>query len=114
MPLVDPRGVRLLPYFDAYAIACQPRERLYPGAAWTRALAGNQAGNYPVLLVDGVVAGVWHVRRSGRKLHVTVECLTPLRTGQRKLLDEQVERLGIILEASPQLTIGKVTTGPHA
>ncbi|MEK8144714.1 crosslink repair DNA glycosylase YcaQ family protein [Streptomyces sp. M10(2022)] len=49
--------VRLLPYFDAFTIASQPRERLFPGAAFERALAGGQAGNFPVLLVDGVVAG---------------------------------------------------------
>ncbi|NEE50665.1 winged helix DNA-binding domain-containing protein, partial [Streptomyces sp. SID8455] len=62
------RGVRLLPYFDAFTIASQPRERLFPGRAFERALAGGQAGNYPVLLVDGTVAGVWHQRRSGRRI----------------------------------------------
>ena len=63
------RGIRLLPYFDAFVVASQPRERLYPGAAATRGLTpAGQAGNYPVLLVDGVVGGVWHQRRSGRKL----------------------------------------------
>jgi hypothetical protein len=47
------RGVRLLPYFDSYAVAGQPRDRLYPGPAATRALTpAGQAGNYPVLLVD--------------------------------------------------------------
>src|SRR5262249_52317372 len=30
------RGIRLLPYFDAYLVAGQPRERLYPGAAAAR------------------------------------------------------------------------------
>ncbi len=70
------RGIRLLPYFDAYVVAGQPRERLYPGAAAARALTpAGQAGNYPVLLVDGVVGGVWHQRRSGRKLAITVEPL---------------------------------------
>jgi Winged helix DNA-binding domain len=59
IPATDPlRGVRLLPYFDAYVIACQPRERLFPGRAYERALAGGQAGNFPVVLIDGVVAGV--------------------------------------------------------
>ncbi|MDQ0751016.1 hypothetical protein QF034_005247 [Streptomyces africanus] len=38
------RGVRLLPYFDAYVIAAQPRERLFPGAAYERALAGRPGG----------------------------------------------------------------------
>jgi hypothetical protein len=78
------RGIRLLPYFDAYAVAGQPRERLYPGAAAARALTpAGQAGNYPVLLVDGVVGGVWHQRRSGRKLAITVE---PLRSTMRQVL----------------------------
>ena len=62
-----PHGVRLLPYFDAYVVGCQPRELLFPGRAAERALAGGQAGNYQVLLIDGVVAGVWHQRRSGRR-----------------------------------------------
>jgi len=53
------RGVRLLPYFDAYVVAGQPRARLYPGAAASRALTpAGKAGNYPVLLIDGIVGGV--------------------------------------------------------
>ena len=72
-------GIRLLPYFDAYVVAAQPRELLYPGAAATRALSpSGQAGNYPVTLVDGVVGGVWHQKRTGRRLTITVEPLTPL------------------------------------
>lgn len=73
------RGTRLLPYFDAYVVAGQPWERLSPGPAATRALTpAGQAGNYPVLLVDGVVGGVWHQRRSGHKLAITVEPLREL------------------------------------
>ena len=108
------RGVRLLPYFDAYAIAAQPRELLFPGDAWQRALAGSQAGNYPVLLVDGVVAGVWHQRRQGRRTTVTVEPLGRLSARQERELGERVERVGEVLEARPELVIGKVTSGPHA
>ncbi|MFD7864849.1 winged helix DNA-binding domain-containing protein [Streptomyces sp. NPDC059783] len=108
------RGVRLLPYFDAFVIASQPRARLYPGAAYERALAGGQAGNFPVLLVDGVVAGVWHQRRSGRRLAVTVEPLSPLTGGRLRELDEQVARVGEVGEARPELTLGAVTVGPHA
>ncbi|MEU0568929.1 winged helix DNA-binding domain-containing protein [Nonomuraea sp. NPDC005983] len=113
-PQEPPRGVRLLPYFDAYVVAGRPRERLYPGAAARRALAGGQAGNHPVLLVDGVVAGVWHQRRSGTKIEVTVEPLRDLTPAQLRELDEQVERVGAILEGRPRLTIGTVTVGAHA
>jgi hypothetical protein len=107
-------GVRLLPYFDAYGIAAQPRERLFRGPAYERALAGGQAGNYPLLLVDGVVAGVWHQRRQGRRTTVTVEPLGRLTARQERELGQQMERVGEVLEARPELVIGTVTAGPHA
>ncbi|GAA0930066.1 winged helix DNA-binding domain-containing protein [Kribbella koreensis] len=108
------RGVRLLPYFDAYGVGSHPRELLFPGKAWDRALARGQAGNYPLLLVDGIVAGVWHQRRNGRKLHLTVEPLRTLKPAQLRRLDEEADRLGTIVGAQPMLTIGEVTVGAHA
>jgi hypothetical protein len=109
------QGIRLLPYFDAFVVAGQPRERLYPGAASIRGLTpAGQAGNYPVLLVDGVVGGVWHQRRSGRKLSITVEPLQELTATQRRQLDDEVELVGTVMEAKPTLTVGTVTVGAHA
>jgi DNA glycosylase AlkZ-like len=109
------RGIRLLPYFDAFVVAGQPRDRLYPGAAAPRALTpAGQAGNYPVLLVDGVVGGVWHQQRSGRKLAVTVEPLAELTATQRRQLDDDVELVSAFMEAKPTLTVGTVPVGPHA
>jgi hypothetical protein len=109
-----PDGVRLLPYFDAYTVGSHPRELVFPGAAAQRALAGGQGGNFPVLLIGGVVAGVWHQRRSGRTIHVTVEPLADLTAAQLRELDEQVRRVGEILQGTPSLTVGTVTVGPHA
>lgn len=114
VPSGAPRGLRLLPYFDAYVVGCQPRELLFAGRAAERALAGGQAGNFPVLLIDGLVGGVWHQRRSGRRIAITVEPLGDLSAAQRRALDEQVERTGAILEGTPELTIGPVSVGPHA
>ncbi|MGW5633881.1 winged helix DNA-binding domain-containing protein [Streptomyces sp. NPDC003832] len=113
-PSPGARGVRLLPYFDAYVIAAQPRESLFPGDARRRALAGGQAGNFPVLLVDGVVAGVWHQRRRGRRTTITVETLGALTARQERELAAQVERVGEVLEARPELVRGEVTVGAHA
>lgn len=110
-----PQGVRLLPYFDAFTVGSHPRSLLYPGRAAERALTpSGQAGNFPVLLIAGTVAGVWHQRRSGRKLDITVEPLEDLTAAHRRELGEQVERVGEILEGKPQLTIGAVTVGGHA
>ncbi|MEU4271941.1 winged helix DNA-binding domain-containing protein [Streptomyces sp. NPDC026092] len=123
------RGVRLLPYFDAFTIASQPRESLFPGDAYSRALAGGQAGNYPVLLIDGTVAGVWHQRRSGQRITVTVELLKslsspesskspktphPLSATRLRALEAQAERVATILEGRAELVVGQVTVGPHA
>jgi hypothetical protein len=113
-PTEPHRGVRLLPYFDAFVVGGQPRARLFPGAAATRALAGGQAGNFPVVLIDGVVGGVWHQRRSGRRLHITVEPLRNLTPSQRRDLDEDVELVGSVMEATPTLMLGPVAVGPHA
>jgi hypothetical protein len=106
--------VRLLPYFDAYLIDCHPRAKLFPGRAAERALTGGQAGNVPALLVDGLVAGVWHQRRSGRKVAVTVEPLIRLSARQREGLTAQAVRIGLILEGTATLTVGPVTVGAHA
>ena len=109
------RGIRLLPYFDAYVVAGQPRDRLYPGPAAARALTpSGQAGNYPVLLVDGVVGGVWHQRRSGRKLALTVEPLGELTSAQLRQLDDEAGLVGVVMEATPTLTVDRVTVGAHA
>jgi hypothetical protein len=115
VPSQPAHGVRLLPYFDAYVVAGQPRARLFPTAAAARALTpSGQAGNYPVLLVDGVVGGVWHQRRSGRRVEITVEPLRELTTAQRRELDAEAALVGRVLEAEPRLTIGRVTVGAHA
>jgi hypothetical protein len=109
-----PPPVRLLPYFDAFQVGSQPRELLFPGRAAERALARTQAGNYPVLLLDGVVGGVWHQKRSGSRVALTVEPLGSLTTAQRSALDDEVSRIGEIVEARPTLTVGPVSVGPHA
>lgn len=115
LPDERPRGLRLLPYFDAFGVGSHPRGLLFAGGAAERALAGGQAGNFPLLLIDGQVAGVWHQRRSGRRLQLTVEPLHPLGPSHRAELAEQAARLAEIQEtAEPSLTIGTITVGPHA
>jgi hypothetical protein len=113
-PSRAPRGLRLLPYFDAYAVGSHPREHVFPGAAAARALAGSQAGNFPVLLIDGTVGGVWHQKRSGRYVDLTVEPLVELSAARRRALEAETERIGAFSGLVPRLTVGTVSVGPHA
>jgi DNA glycosylase AlkZ-like len=80
-------------------------------AAATRALT---PGNHPVVLVDDAVAGVWHQRRSGRKVAVTVELLREPTAKQRRLLEAEVERVGAMLAADATMSLGPVSVGAHA
>lgn len=108
------QSVRLLPYFDAYGIASQPRALIFPGEAASRALSGGQAGNQPLLLVDGIVAGIWNQKRSGKKAALTVEAFGALTARQLRALGEEAERLGAFLGTGMELALGKVTAGGHA
>ncbi|HEX6685480.1 MAG TPA: winged helix DNA-binding domain-containing protein [Candidatus Limnocylindrales bacterium] len=107
-------GLRLLPYFDPYPVGCYPRERLFPGKAFERALSRTQAGNVPVMLIGGVVAGIWHQRLATSKVTLTVEPFVKLTAARKSELDAQADRIGEILEAKPTVTIGTVTAGKHA
>jgi hypothetical protein len=60
------------------------------------------------------VAGVWHGKRTGSTIAITVEPLRGLTTSQRAALDEEADRIGFISEAKPSLTIGAVSVGGHA
>ncbi|HST63876.1 MAG TPA: crosslink repair DNA glycosylase YcaQ family protein [Mycobacteriales bacterium] len=114
LPAARPGGVRLLPYFDAYGVGSHPRELVFPGRAGERALNRSQAGNFPVLLLGGVVGGVWHQKRSGRHLDVTVEPLDDLSAARRRALDAEVDRVAAFTGLVPRLRVGPVTVGPHA
>jgi len=106
-------GVRLLPYFDSYVIGGRPREDIYPRPVADRALSRGQAGTVPVVLVNGVVGGVWHHRRAGRTVHITVELLRDLSRRQRSQLSDEVDRTAGILEAKPSVTFGPAPVGRH-
>jgi hypothetical protein len=107
------QSVHLLPHFDCYGIGCHPRPRLFPPETKHRTLAGGQAGPVPVLLVDGVVAGVWKREGSGRRVSLQVEPFAPLTTAQQAQLEEAAARIGAILGVTPTLTIGPVNVRPH-
>lgn len=77
-------------------------------------MPSGQAGNYPALIVDGIVRGVWHQRRAGRRIAVTVEPFDALTSWQRRQLDEEIDRIGAFFGCTAELSIGPVSAGAHA
>jgi len=49
-----------------------------------------------------------------QQLAVTVEPLRELTAAQRRQLDDEVDLVGAVMQATPTLTVGSVRVGPHA
>ena len=66
-------GVRLLPAFDQYVVAATLQAGHFLAGDFRDRIYRPQGWLSPVLLVDGVMAGVWRHERKGRRLVVEVE-----------------------------------------
>ncbi|MBA3367647.1 MAG: winged helix DNA-binding domain-containing protein, partial [Geodermatophilaceae bacterium] len=116
---------RLLGYFDCFAVGSHPRDEFAPPAAAVRAAAHARAfvrgsarrclcGPLPVLLVDGVVTGVWtHLRVGGATEQVRVEVFGPTSAGLRRLLKGEVARLSATLDRDLKLSLGPADINAH-
>jgi hypothetical protein len=99
----------MLPYFDAYTVGCHPRDLLFP-INRDRVAPGGSAGNFPVILVDGAVAGIWHQRKSGRRLQMTVEAFQDL---DRDQIVAQAERIAAISDSQASVAFDRVAVTSH-
>jgi hypothetical protein len=111
-PMVQ-ASVNLLPHFDCYLIGCHPREQLVPADLTKRVLTRGGIGNLPLLVVNGVVAGLWQQRRTARRLEIGVEVLRPLSLQQHQQLEAAVTRIAEVVEMECTLTLGAVEARPH-
>ena len=99
------RAVALLPAFDQYVIeASTHAERLMVGGTRDR-IYRPQAWLTPVLIVGGMMHGVWKSERKGRRLEVAVEPFTPLPPWARRAVDQEAERLAAFLGGTLDLTV---------
>ncbi|MFE9249758.1 winged helix DNA-binding domain-containing protein [Streptomyces sp. NPDC007088] len=86
-----PAPPRLLPEFDNVLLSHADRARIVPAAHKGRTWKGNRA--FPVLLVDGRVAGVWEPRDAT----VTVRAFAPLDRRAREATAAEASRLHAVL-----------------
>jgi Winged helix DNA-binding domain len=95
-PLADPdtpAPPRFLPWWDNVLVAYSDRRRIIPDV-YRKAVVQDHLGR-PPLLVDGMVAGFWELRRQPKTSHATlrIEPFVPPSARQKEELEEEGARL---------------------
>jgi len=112
-PAVGSGPLRLLPEYDSYVLGFREREHLVPDNVRER-LKTHPRGRFegvagvPTLVVDGMVTGVWHRARKGKRVEITVEPVRRLSAAERSALGEEAERIGSFLGLEPKLRVGRL------
>jgi len=106
-------SVRLLGPFDPLVVRGGLRDQLIPAEHLPR-VSRTAGWISPVVLVDGVVAGVWTSERVGSELRLTVDPFAPSTAARRRELEREAERLAARQGLSVRLELGPVyaTGGP--
>lgn len=107
----DHRVVRFVPRYDAYVLGAAGRDHIVPRPLCDRIFTQGR-GRYEgavsqnVVLVDGVVAGMWEQHLRARHIDLRVELFIPLTRRLRIEIDRQAEMIGAQHELSPAVVLG--------
>ena len=124
-PARGARSTLLLPRFDVYAVGSYPRDTVAPPEIVARAAATGLLrersgtgraflfGPMPVLVVDGVISGIWESKRSSKRVAIRVQPFVTLAAARRAAVARAAKRIGEIVGLEADLEIGAVTTRPH-
>jgi hypothetical protein len=85
-------SIRLLPLFDSYLLAHRDKDHLLSVKHYKRVYR-NQGWISPVVLIDGVIAGVWSHKLERKKLLVRVEPFGKLSRAARAGITQEAESL---------------------
>jgi winged helix DNA-binding protein len=97
-------AVSLLPSWDCYVMFYHPRELFVPARFRSR-IFDQIHGNKPVLLIDGIAAGIWDKKKRGKRLEIHVEPFRHLSPMEKKSVLEEAEGLGEFLGLTSQVQI---------
>ncbi|MFD4320778.1 winged helix DNA-binding domain-containing protein [Streptomyces sp. NPDC058548] len=85
-----PAPPRFLPEFDNLLLSHADRGRVVPAEHKGRTWTGNQS--HRVFLLDGFLAGIWHLDEGEERTTLTVEPFTHVTRSQRAALTAEAER----------------------
>ncbi len=96
--------VRLLPHFDTYLLGYRSRDLILSPRFAKRVQAGG-GWIHPVVLVDGVVVGIWKQQRTKDRLTVAVEPFEELDPQVLPALEAEVADIGRFLGVPSTLAV---------
>ncbi len=102
-------SVRLLPQYDCYILGSRfGREQIVTQSlrdllARLDRPSFEGAVGHSLLLVDGVVDGIWKRTKRGKRIEVAVTPVSPLGANERKRVREEADRIAAFLEAPVEL-----------
>ncbi|MBI5670377.1 MAG: AlkZ family DNA glycosylase [Chloroflexi bacterium] len=95
--------VRLLPAFDTYVLGYANRDDLILPQQQREVYHGGQT--VPVVLVDGLAAGVWRYDRQGKRLKITVRTFDTFSSSFRDLIAEEAIDIGRFWDVPVSVTM---------
>lgn len=96
--------LRLLPAYDTYLLGYAGRDLAVPSAYARRVHPGGGV-IHPVVLVDGLVCGMWKTRRKKNRLLVLVEPFETLPRGSLPQIEKETDDLGRFLGEAVELQL---------
>jgi Winged helix DNA-binding domain len=101
------RSVRLVGGFDPFIVGAGLREQLIP-AKHLKRVSRTAGWISPVVLVDGVAAGVWDARRSGDRLAITIEPFVEPSPRRRASIESAAREVGRVQDLPVSVVFGSV------
>ncbi len=95
-------SIRLLPLFDSYLLAHQEKDHLLSPKHYKRVYR-NQGWISPVVLIDGVIAGVWSHKLQGKRLLVSIEPVRKLSKKERAGIEREAKHLALFFDSELDL-----------
>jgi hypothetical protein len=104
-------SVVLVGAFDPLIVGAGLRAHLIPAAHLSR-VSRTAGWISPVVLIDGVAAGVWDMHRAGDRLDITVDPFARLTATQRATVVSAAKRVADALGAPARVRYGPVFAAP--
>jgi len=104
--------VRLLPAFDSYVLGYKDRDHLVPPEHRKDVYHGGQT--VPVVLVDGLAAGVWRYQRRGRRLAIEVRPFGRFSGRVADLVSDEADDVGRFFGTGVSLTVSVAGRSPRS